>query len=289
MPDSSKVGPKFRVALANLPFPKSGSDAVRMAQDAILEAGRKGAMIVCFPECFLPGYRRPGLKVQPPSARFLESAWNQIGECVASARLNVILSTERIVKGRLLISALVLSPDGKRIGFQDKIQLDPSEEGTYAPGTARLVFRAEEVTYGISICHEGFRYPETVRWPVRHGAQVVFHPHYNWAKRGGFRPVHFGDSRNTFHEGAMLCRTAENSCYFASVNYATRGSPTTSTIVNPDGTLLAYHLYGKPGLLVADLDLSRATRQLAQRYKPVGDEQESTEVTRDSRAPRQID
>jgi predicted amidohydrolase len=67
----------------------------------------------------------------------------------------------------------------------------------------------------------------------------------------------------------LLCRAAENTCYFATANYASEGSPTTSAIVNPDGTLLAYQPYGREGLLVADLDLSKATGLLAKRYKPI--------------------
>ena len=80
-------------------------------------------------------------------------------------------------------------------------------------------------------------------------------------------PATFADPANTFHEKAMLCRAAENSCYFASVNYASAGSPTTSAVVRPDGTLLCYQPYGKEGLLLADVDLSAATGLLAARCK----------------------
>jgi len=45
----------------------------------------------------------------------------------------------------------------------------------------------------------------------------------------------YGDPRNTFHEKAVLCRAAENTCYFATVNYAEAGSPTTSAVARPDG------------------------------------------------------
>jgi predicted amidohydrolase len=65
----------------------------------------------------------------------------------------------------------------------------------------------------------------------------------------------------------MLCRAAENTCYFASVNCASEGSPTTSAVVRPDGTLLAYQPYGKEGLLVADIDIAAATGLLAERFK----------------------
>ena len=65
----------------------------------------------------------------------------------------------------------------------------------------------------------------------------------------------------------MLCRAAENTCYFATCNFASAGSPTTSAIANPDGTLLAYQPHGREGLLVADLDLRLATGLLAHRLK----------------------
>ncbi|MEX0681953.1 MAG: hypothetical protein WD904_07110 [Dehalococcoidia bacterium] len=62
---------------------------------------------------------------------------------------------------------------------------------------------------------------------------------------------------------------AENTCYVASVNFASAGSPTTSAVVRPDGTLLTYQPYGKAGLLIADVDTSEATGLLAARYKYV--------------------
>jgi predicted amidohydrolase len=72
---------------------------------------------------------------------------------------------------------------------------------------------------------------------------------------------------NTFHEKAILCRAAENTCWFASINFASVGSPTTSAVARPDGTLLVYQPYGQHGLLVADIDLDSATRVLASRCK----------------------
>jgi len=45
------------------------------------------------------------------------------------------------------------------------------------------------------------------------------------------------------------------------------GAPTTSAITNPDGTVLAWQPYGEAGLLVAELDLSRATRLVATRLR----------------------
>ena len=47
----------------------------------------------------------------------------------------------------------------------------------------------------------------------------------------------------------------------------TDGAPTTSAVVGPDGTLIAYQPYGQAGLLVADIDLALATGLLASRLR----------------------
>jgi predicted amidohydrolase len=260
----------FRIALANLPCPSTPEESVVRVEAAIARSSREGAGIVCFPECFVPGYRGgPCAPVPPPDPVFLERAWDTIAAAAAKANIAVVLGTERVVNGELRATALVINADGTTAGFQDKVQVDPSEDSTYTPGEGRQLFHAGPLTFGISICHEGWRYPETVRWPARRGAQVVFHPHFHWADGDSFRPTSFGDPANTFHERAALCRAAENTCYFASVNYATAGSPTTSAVARPDGTLLAHQPYGEEGVLVVDVDLSVATGLLAERYRPI--------------------
>jgi predicted amidohydrolase len=256
-----------RLALANLPLASTRDESVVLARSAVAEAGAAGASIVCFPECYIPGYRTPGRKMPPPDQEFLEAAWDAVAASAAAAGITVILGTERIVDGRPRITALVIAADGTRAGFQDKAQLDPSEDATFAPGTDRHLFEAGGLKFGISICHEGWRYPETVRWSARRGAQVVFHPHFHETEPGMYRPRTFVDPLNTFHEKAMLCRAAENTVYFASVNCASAGSPTTSAVIRPDGTVQAWQPYGQEGLLIADIDTALATGLLASRCR----------------------
>jgi predicted amidohydrolase len=243
---------------------------VKIAASAIADASDEGAAIVCFPECFVPGYRAPHTHVPPTDAAYLERAWAAVAAAAARHEIAVILGTERVTSNGVGIAALVINRDGTRAGFQDKVQLDPSEDNLYVAAStpARHVFHCGPLVFGVAICHEGWRYPETVRAAVRQGAHVVFHPHYHWADAGSVRATTFADARNTFHEKAALCRAAENTCYFATVNYASDGSPTTSAVVNPDGTLLAYQPYGTAGVLVADIDLSAATGLLARRLAP---------------------
>jgi predicted amidohydrolase len=257
----------FRIALANLRFPATREESVALAEGAIAEASAAGAGLVAFPECFVPGYRIGTHVVLPPDPAFLERAWSALAAACAEARLVAVVGTERVVDGDLRISAIVIEADGTIAGFQDKVQMDPSEDGTYAPGSGRRVFQAGPLTFGVAICHEGWRYPETVRFAALRGAQLVLHPHFHEAEPDGYVPSTFADPANTFHEKAVLCRAAENTCYVASINVAGDRSPTTSAVARPDGTLLGYQPYGKEGLFIADLDLAAATGLLASRLR----------------------
>jgi predicted amidohydrolase len=263
------TGTTFRIALANIPYPDAPQDSVARVKHAIKQAGIGQAGLICFPECYIPGYRGLGKMPPPPDPDFLEQAWTAIAASTAEAGITVILGTERVVDGALRISALIIQPDGSFAGFQDKVQLDPSEDGIYSPGSGRRIFEAGPLKYGVCICHEGWRYPETVRSAARQGAHVVFHPHFHPPEPGSYVPSSFGDPANTFHEKAMLCRAAENTCYFASVNYAVADSPTTSAVARPDGALQCWQPYGKAGLLITDIDLTSATGLLARRYKGI--------------------
>lgn len=258
-----------RIALANLARAATPDDSVTATRAAIERAALEEALIVCFPECYVPGYRSPGREMPAPDAQYLGRAWAAIAETAAATHVAVVLGTERLVAGEPRLTAVVIDRDGTILGFQDKVQLDPSEESIYSPGNERRCFRVGPLTFGVAICHEGWRYPETVRWAARRGAQVVFHPHFHEAEPGGYRPTSFADPLNTFHEKAMLCRAAENSCYFASVNCASPGSPTTSAVAGPDGVVLVWQPYGEEGLLVTDIDTAAATGLLASRCRPM--------------------
>jgi predicted amidohydrolase len=258
---------RFRIALANLRFPSSPGESVTLAEQAIGQAAVEQADLICFPECYVPGYRAPGKQVPPPDSGFLKFAWSRVTTAAAKANIAVVLGTERVDDGRLLATAMVVDRNGSVLGFQDKAQIDPSEEAIYSQGCDRRIFQTGPVKFGVVICHEGWRYPETVRWAVRRGAQVVFHPQFHEAEAGGYVASTFADPANTFHEKSMLCRAAENTCWFASANCASSGSPTTSAVVRPDGSLLCFQPYGKEGLLIADIDLTLATGVLAMRCR----------------------
>ena len=66
----------FRIALANIRFPATPEESITLAQQAIAQASSERAGLICFPECFTPGYRGMGKAVPPPDPAFLERAWS---------------------------------------------------------------------------------------------------------------------------------------------------------------------------------------------------------------------
>ncbi len=100
---------QFRVALANIQFPATPEESIALAEGAIAQAGAERAGILCFPECYVPGYRGLGKQVPPPDPAFLERAWSTIAAAAGKADVAVVLGTERVVDEGLRITALVIN------------------------------------------------------------------------------------------------------------------------------------------------------------------------------------
>jgi predicted amidohydrolase len=120
----------------------------------------------------------------------------------------------------------------------------------------------------VAICHEAFRYPETVRWAAARGARIVFHPHCTGSDKTGVVPTCWAAPEGPYFEKAMMCRALENTIYFASVNYAFRYPESATCVIGPSGQCFAQLPYGEEGVLVGELDLAKATGLLAKRYAP---------------------
>jgi predicted amidohydrolase len=259
---------RLRIGLAaarNLP---SVEQQLQTVHRFLTDAGAQGVAIVCFPETYIPGLRGQDFAVPPPDQRRQQAALDEI--CAAARRhgVAVVIGMEWQTHTGLHNRAFVVGRDGAVAGWQAKNQLPPEEEPFYVPDGQRRLFEIDGVPFGITICHEGWRYPESVRWAAVRGAQLVFHPQLTGSDRTGATLTRWGDPRSPYYEKAMVARSVENSIYFASVNYAMRYQESATSLLGPDGDCLAYVPYGHERLLVYDLDLSRATGLYARRFNP---------------------
>lgn len=260
--------PSLRVALASPRFAPSLAQGVDAVRRYMCKAASAKAHLVCFPESYLPGIRGQEFAVPPHDQREAAEALDAVCETAREARIAAIVPMDWEHRGRPYNVAVVVSETGEVLGCQTKNQIPPEEERFYVPGGTRRLFSVRGVPFGIVICHEGWRYPETVRWAAVRGARIVFHPFYAGSDRAGPVRRAWGEAGAPFYENAMRVRSLENTIYFASVNYGLRYPEAATTLVSPAGECVGHVPYGQEGMVVRDLDLTLATGLLASRYRP---------------------
>jgi len=258
----------MKIAIASPSFPKSIADGLSQLEKLVKDAALLQARIICFPESYIPGYPLPEYTIEEGSAEKMQAALAKVCKIAEENDIAIILPMDWYTADGVYNVAQVISNTGEVLGYQTKNQLDPSEDNTWIAGTERHIFEINGLKFGIVICHEGFRYPESVRWAARRGAKVVFHPHFTGGDAIGVLPVEWGSMDNPYYEKALMMRALENTIFFAGSNYATRFPESASAVIAPDGTCMAYQPYGVPGVLVVDIDLDLATGFLASRFKP---------------------
>lgn len=256
------------IALASPRVASSVDECLDKIGRSLREAAARGASVVCFPEAYLPGLRGLDFDVPPFDRAQQERALSAVSRWAAEHRIAVVLGAEWHSDEGRQIASVVFDRGGELKGVQTKTQLDPTEEPLYVAGRGRRLFEIEGLRFGVAICHEGFRYPETVRWAARRGAQVVFHPHCTGSDRRGVELQQWGSADAPYYEKAITCRALENTIYFAAVNYAFRYQESATCVVNPAGECAAYLPYGREGVLVCEIDPKMATGLLASRYAP---------------------
>ena len=256
------------IALASPYIASALDEGLDKIKRFLAEASAQGAAIVCFPEAYLPGLRGQDFAVWPFDQTQQARALQAVAQWARTYGVATILGMERLTEAGRQIAAYVIDARGQMQGYQTKNQLDATEDQFYVHGNTRRLFEFNGMTFGVVICHEGWRYPETVRWAAVRGAKVVFHPHHTGSDQAGVRLTQWGAASGPYYEKAMLMRSLENTIYFASVNYALRFQESATSLIDPSGACQAYLPYGQEGLLVQELDLSKATGLLARRYAP---------------------
>lgn len=256
------------IALASPRVAATLEEGLEKIEQCLAEASAQGAEIVCFPEAYLPGLRGQDFAVLPFEPAQQERVLRTVAQWARTYAVATILGMERITEAGRQIAAFVLDTKGQLQGIQTKNQLDPSEDRFYVPGNTRRLFEIHGVKFGIAICHEGWRYPETVRWAAVRGAKIVFHPQLTGSDTEGVTLTQWGEAGGPYYEKAMMMRSRENTIYFASVNYALRFQEAATSLIAPSGECQAYLPYGQEGVLVQEIKIEEATGLLANRFAP---------------------
>lgn len=245
---------------------RSGLDPAANARDVercVRDAAKQGASLVATPEMTLVVDKRPRrlfetLPVGEPEAvaRF-EALARELGIHLLIGSVAVVLNAEpgqRQAANR----SILFGPNG-RIAHYDKVHLFDvdlptgeswKESSTYAPGAEAVIAHAGEAVLGLSICYD-LRFPALYRRLARSGANVLCVPAAFTVPTGQAHWEVLLRAR-AIETGSFVLAPAQGGEH--EDGRVTYGH---SLVVDPWGTVIARKEDDEPGLLFADLDLSR--------------------------------
>jgi len=213
-----------------------------------LQAKQSGAEMVCFPEMNLTGYgNRQRIADHAISARGPEI--DRLIRLAAELDIALLVGfAEKAPAGKLYASHLVIPPDG-RTGIYRKLHLAPPETAHFIPGDTLPIFNWGGLQFGIQLCYDA-HFPEITTRMAEAGAEVIFIPHAS--PRGQAENKHQSWMRH------LPARAFDNGLFVVACNQTgNNGSglvfPGNAVVFSPSGEIVATHLSGVSGLLLADL------------------------------------
>jgi predicted amidohydrolase len=230
---------------------------LKKIERAVRAAARRRADVVLLPECAVTGYSDDFGWLKPAEAR---EGLKAVSGLAARYRMNVLVGSP-VFRGRRWLNCLVaFDREGRVAHCYAKCQLTEADRRFFSPGNSIALFELDGVMATAIICHER-RYPELVRLAVMAGAKVLFHPN------AGLDALSVSRRKRGGRDGIAV-RAFENAIYYVFANSVGRQrgdkwSAGDSKIVGPDGRLFRLANNHDEAVLVADLDLTCATRKYA--------------------------
>ena len=244
---------RMRVAAVQMKFAPTIDGNLAKIERAVAQAKRQRADAVLFPECAVTGYAYDFASLCSEAIR---EALRTVGRLAAHHGINLLVGSP-VFRGRQLENSLVVfDRRGKVVHCYSKCQLTAGDRKVFTPGNALALFELDGTCATAIICHER-RYPELARLPVMAGARIIFHPNagldalkVSKAKRGG--------------RDGIAVRAFENAVYYVFANSVGpqgqgKWSAGDSKIVAPSGAVLKLADNENESLIVATLDLTKAT------------------------------
>lgn len=199
--------------------------------------------LVVTPECFLDGYAAAAKDwTQERFVRIAQDTASspyiaKVRELAEKYRTSILFGYTENAGGRLYNCALMVDRNGQITGHYHKTHLQ-AHDLRFSPGDSLPVFDTAWGKTGVLICADR-RWPETARVLRLKGAKITLIPSYGmW---------------HMDNEWWMRTRSYENE------NFVAFAHPNVAFVSDPKGQIVAKMQSNVPGMLVADLDLSRVT------------------------------
>ena len=273
------MGDSFRIAC--LQTPAFGLDEAVKAADYLLREVERAASLnpapdlLLLPECAYPAYF-----LAPVQDQDIDSYLRDLGApdtaafCAAlserARRYGVAIAAGLALPGPGgLENGLVLwDRDGREVRRTAKMFLWHFDGCWFNPGQDVAIAEAAGVNLGLFICADG-RLPEIPRLLALGGADLLLDA-TNWVTTGR-DPKQLPNSQADY---MMRVRAMENRVYVAAANKVGREADTIvycgkSTVIGPDGRVLAVASTDQPEILVAEVPLEGGRLAGAGRYAPL--------------------
>jgi predicted amidohydrolase len=241
-----KILAKFKVAAVQLNVGQSLERVLDDVRRYIGAAKRKGAGIVCFPECSFDF----GNEKNAAALKRVRAFCKDVGIwCIIGCNLGE--------RGRTYNTAVLIDDVGRIVGRHRKVHLcDPP---CVSPGKKFEVFDTPFGRIGISICWDT-SFPQTVESMARKGAKVIFVPLMWYFERWAHERDHRERERQILRS-MILTRASENLVYvvFSNVYDPTDRRMVAYSAISESQRIIK-ELVGKEGMIVADVDIGHLDR-----------------------------
>ncbi|WP_319448996.1 MULTISPECIES: nitrilase-related carbon-nitrogen hydrolase [unclassified Mycobacterium] len=246
----------IRVACCQVPLHVGDTTGNRVATTtAIEQAALAGAQLIVLPELASSGYvfadRSELVSLAEPRDGPSITAWANLATALG---VTIVAGFPEAAGDKVYNSAAVVDPKGLR-GVYRKAHLWDSENAVFdRADDLPLVVDTEHGRLGVMICYD-IEFPEWVRAVALDGADLLCAP-VNWPllpRPDGERPT----EQVRALAGAGMNRLAIAVCDRVGVE---RGQDWIggSVLIDADGYPLAIAEYGKPGNVIADIDLAES-------------------------------
>jgi predicted amidohydrolase len=255
---TDKPGPFLRVATIQMRSQSDLKANVAKIKGFLADCAARKVQIVAFPECAVSSYESGAILALSPAD--IAGAEKEIAAACREHAIGAVVGIPEKREGRLYNVALVIDAQGEIIARHDKVQLVGQDRAWQCvPGAApSAVFPIGPTKAAVVICHDS-RFPELTRLPVLAGARVVFYI--------SSEAIILKESKMVPYRAQVQAMAVENTVYLVHANPPAdglkSGSHGQSRIVAPDGNLVQEASQLQEEVLVADLDLSRATGEYA--------------------------
>lgn len=227
--------PATQTFVAAVAHQQVGPDAtiqknIDLCVNAIRQAGRQGVKLLVLSENIIDrGVPGP---VDERAMSLDDPRLSPIHQAVKENGLHLIFGLhEKTPDGRHCVTAVLIGPDGQRIGHYHKTMLAQAElEDGFSPASEpmskrQLVFDTQLGRIGMLICFDLY-YPETAIELARQGAQIIGYP-----VAGSDIPGHW--------DASWRARAVDQQVYFLASITHNCGGQAQSRIIAPDGSVLA--------------------------------------------------